>query len=289
MEGHELWTRKWGSFRMDWNWGPAASPTLHGELLLIVNDNQEKSFLVALDKSTGNDVWRVDRDEKSNWSSPFVWPNELRTEIITAGTGKVRSYDLNGKVLWELRGMSGVTVPTPFAADGLLYIASGCSRSSLRPLYAIRPGASGDISLQHDSTTNSHIAWYQRRAAPYVTSPLVYDGLLYVLLDNGFLTAYDARSGEEVYGKQRFPDGKATFSASPWAYAGKIFCLSETGKTYVVEAGPEFRVLHVNQLDEPALATPAVVRDSLVLRTLTRLYRIANVPSSSSSSMPELK
>jgi outer membrane protein assembly factor BamB len=276
MDGRAIWSRTWGSFKMDWNWGPAASPALHGDLLFVLNDNQEKSFLVALDKRTGKDVWRVDRDEKSNWTTPLVWQNDLRTEIVTSGSGKVRSYDLTGKLLWELRGMSGVTVPTPLAAEGLLYIASGCQHSSRRPVYAIRPGATGDISLQGDATSNAHIVWTQHRAAPYVTSPLVYDGLLYVLLDKGFLAAYDARTGEEVYGKHRFPTGKAAFTASPWAYDGKIFCLTEAGETYVVEAGPEFRVLHVNRLDEAALATPAVARDSLILRTLTKLYRIAN-------------
>ena len=134
--------------------------------------------------------------------------------------------------------MSGVTVPTPFAVDGLLYIASGCAHSSQRPVYAIRPGATGDISLQSGATANAHVAWSQRRAAPYVTSPLVYDGQFYVLLDKGFLAAYDAITGEEVYGKQRFPGDRAAFTASPWAYDGKVFCLTETGETYVIEAGP---------------------------------------------------
>lgn len=276
LDGRQLWSRQWGVFKMDWNWGPAASPALHGDLLFVLNDNQEKSFLVALDKRTGQDVWRVERDEKSNWTTPFIWTNALRTEIVTSGTGKVRSYDLHGKLLWELRGMSGVTVPTPFAAEGLLYIASGCQHSSLRPIYAIRPGATSDISLQADAVSNAYIAWAQRRAAPYVTSPLVYDGLLYVLLDKGTLAAYDARTGEEVYSKQRFTTAKADFTASPWAYDDKLFCLTETGETYVVAAGPEFRVLGVNRLDEAALATPAVARDSLIVRTLTKLYRIAN-------------
>jgi outer membrane protein assembly factor BamB len=276
MDGRELWSRKWGSFEMGWNWGTSASPVLHGDLLFVLNDNHQQSFLVALDKRTGKDVWRVDRDEKSNWTNPFVWENKLRTELVTSGSGKVRSYDLSGKLLWELRGMSNVTVPTPFTADGLLYIASGCAHSSLRPVYAIRPGATGDISLSSDTTTNAQIAWCQRRAAPYVTSPLVYDGQLYVLLDNGYLAAYDARTGETIYGKQRFTTGKAGFSASPWAYDGNVFCLTENGETYVVEAGPEFRVKHVNCLDEAAFATPAVARDSVILRTLTKLYRIAN-------------
>ncbi len=276
LDGRELWSRKWGSFKMGWNWGTSASPVLHGDLLLVLNDNHEQSFLAALDKRTGKDVWRVERDEKSNWTTPFIWQNDQRTEIVTSGSGKVRSYDLSGKPLWELRGMSGVTVPTPFAVDGLLYLASGCGHSSQRPVYAIRPGASGDISLQEGASNNTHIAWCQHQAAPYVTTPLVYDGILYVLLDQGFLAAYDARTGTPVYGKQRFTSGKGAFTASPWAYDGKIFCLTEAGETYVVEAGPEFRVLNVNRLEEAALATPAVARDSLILRTLTKLYRIAN-------------
>jgi outer membrane protein assembly factor BamB len=277
-DGRELWSRKWGSFKMDWNWGTSASPVLHGDLLFVLNDNQEASFLVALDKRTGQDVWRVARAEKSNWSTPFIWQHDLRTEIVTSGSGKVRSYDLAGKLLWELRGMSNVTVPTPFAAEGLLYLASGNTGSPNKPVYAIRPGARGDISLSAEAASNAHIAWCQRKAAPYVTSPLVYDGILYVLLDGGFLAAYDARTGAEIYGKQRFPGGRAAFTASPWAYDGKIFCLAETGETYVIAAGREFRVLHVNRLGETALATPSVARDSLILRTLTKLYRIANTP-----------
>jgi outer membrane protein assembly factor BamB len=276
MEGRELWSRRWGDFDMNWNWGPAASPVLHGDLVLVLNDNKERSFLAALDKRTGKDVWRVDRDEKSNWTTPFVWRNDVRVEIVTSGSAKVRSYGLDGKALWELRGMSGVTVPTPFAADGLLYVASGCAHSPQRPVYAIRPGASGDITLKAEAANSEFIAWRQRLAAPYVPSPLVYDKLLYVLLDHGSLAAFDARTGQEVYGPQRLAAGRASFSASPWAYDGRLFCLSDTGETHVVRAGPEFRVLHVNRLEEAAYATPAVARDSLIFRTLTRLYRIAH-------------
>jgi outer membrane protein assembly factor BamB len=277
LDGRELWSRQWGSFKMDWNWGTSASPVLNGEQLFVLNDNQEASFLVALDKRTGKDVWRVDRAEKSNWSTPFVWEHAGGAEIVTAGSGRVRSYDLGGKLLWELRGMSNVTVPTPFAAEGLLYLASGNTGSPNKPVYAIRPGARGDISLQRDATANAHIAWCQRKAAPYVTSPLVYDGILYVLLDGGFLAAYDARTGAEIYDKQRFPGGRTAFTASPWAYDGKIFCLAETGETYVVAAGREFRVRHVNPHGEATHATPAVARDSVILRTLTKLHRIASV------------
>src|SRR5262249_39215995 len=151
-DGKELWSRRWGPFRMRSGWGTAASPVLHGDRLYLVNDNEEQSFLVALDKRTGEEVWRVARDEKSNWATPFVWENELRTEIVTPGTGKVRSYDLGGKLLWEFKGMSNITIATPFTAHGLLYLGSGFVLDRNRPLYAIRPGASGDISLTGDQT-----------------------------------------------------------------------------------------------------------------------------------------
>ena len=172
------------------------------------------------------------------------------------------------------RRLRGVTVPTPFAADGLLYVASGCAHSRLRPLYGIRAGAKGDISLTGDANANAHVAWRQPLAAPYVPSPLVYDGLLYVLLDRGLLAAYDARTGAEVYGPQRLANGGTSFSASPWACDGRIFCLSERGEAYVVVTGALFRVICVNRLDEAAFATPAVARGSLVFRTLSKIRRI---------------
>ena len=124
-------------------WGTAASPVLHGDRLYIVNDNEEQSYLLALDKRTGNEVWRVDRDEKSNWSTPYVWQNPQRTEIVTPGTGKIRAYDLDGKLLWWFNGMSGITIATPYADHGLLYSVRALWATRSSPLYAIRPGARG--------------------------------------------------------------------------------------------------------------------------------------------------
>ena len=184
-DGKELWSRSWGEFPMRANWGTAASPVLHGDRVYVVNDNQEKSFLVAVDKVTGKDVWRVDRDEKSNWSTPFVWERPERTEIVTAGTRRVRSYGLDGKLLWELGGMSSITIPTPFAGKELLYLGSGFIVDRKRPVFAIRPGASGDISLKDAETSNSHVAWCQKLAGPYNPSPLLYGDHLYVLYDLG--------------------------------------------------------------------------------------------------------
>jgi outer membrane protein assembly factor BamB len=273
LDGKELWSRKWGSFPTQNGWGTAASPVVHKGRVYVVNDNQEKSFLTALDARTGEPVWKVDRDEKSNWATPFVWENDYRTEIVTPGTGKTRSYGLDGKLLWELKGASTITIPTPFTAHGLLYVGSGFILSPQRPLYAIRPGASGDISLAGDETSNGYVAWCQKTAAPYNPSFLVYGDYLYVLLDRGQLSCYDARTGKPVYDRQRL-GGSAGFTVSPWAYNGKVLCLSEDGETFVVEAGPEFRVVGKNRLDELCMATPAIAHGSLLIRTETKLYRL---------------
>jgi outer membrane protein assembly factor BamB len=271
-DGKKLWDRRWGPFKTRYGWGTAASPVLHRGRLYLVNDNEEDSFLVALDPLTGQDVWRVARDEKSNWATPYIWENEKRTEIVTPGTGKVRSYDLDGKLLWELKGMSTITIPTPFSAFGLLYVGSGYILDKLRPLYAIRPGASGDISLGPDQTSNEYIAWCQKTAGPYNPSFLVYGDYLYVLYDRGEFACYEAKTGKEVYPRRRIGPGATAFTASPWAYGGKVFCLSEDGDTFVIQAGPEYRLLGKNSVGETCLATPALAGGSLLLRTESKLY-----------------
>jgi outer membrane protein assembly factor BamB len=275
LDGKELWSKKWGASKTRFGWGTGASPAAHDGRVYVVNDNEEKSFLVALDGATGKELWRIGRDEKTNWSTPLVWTNTQRTEIVTAGTAKVRSYDLGGKLLWELAGMSSITIPTPLAAHGLVYVSSGYILDGRRPLYAVRPGAAGDITLAKDQTGNKHIAWAQRGAAAYHPSPLVVGDYLYVLYDKGFLACYDAHTGKEVYGRQRIDADSDKFTASPWACNGKIFCLSEDGDTFVIRAGPRFEVLGKNALEEMCLATPALTRDSLIVRTMTKLYRIS--------------
>jgi outer membrane protein assembly factor BamB len=274
LEGKELWSQKWGSAKTRFGWGTAASPAVHKGRVYVVNDNEEKSFLVALDARTGKEVWRVERDEKSNWATPFVWENERRTELVTNGTNRVRSYDLDGKPLWELSGMSSITIPTPFARHGLLYVGSGYVLDKKKPLLAIRPGAEGDITPQGDDG-NKYVAWHLKGAAPYNPTPLVYGDYLYVLYDMGLLSCHDARTGKVLYEKERLG---GQFTASPWAYGGKVFCLSEDGDTHVIEAGPKFKHLGKNSLDEMCLATPAAVRGSLLVRTMTKLYRFGAAP-----------
>jgi outer membrane protein assembly factor BamB len=274
MNGKPLWSKPMDPFKTRSGWGAAASPAIHKGRLYIVNDNDERSFIAAYDARTGKQVWRVDRDEGSNWTTPFTWENELRTEIVTTGTRKVRSYDLNGKLLWELSGMSSIHVPTPFAKDGLLYVSSGYVPDPLRPVYTIRPGASGDISLKDGERSNAWIVWSHPTLAAFHPSGLIYGGCYYTLLDRGFLTCNDPKSGKEIYGRQRISADSSGFTASPWAYNGKVFALSEDGDTFVIQAGPEFKVLGRNSMAEMTLATPAVANGSLIMRTASRLYRI---------------
>ena len=273
-QGTLLWSRSLGDYAMRSGWGTAASPALHQDRVYLVNDNEEQSFLIALDARTGETVWRVERNEKSNWATPLIWQNAVRTEIVTSGSGRVRSYGLDGTLLWELGGMSSITIPTPLAAYGLVFVGSGFVLDMRRPLVAIRPGASGDISLKPEEAANQFVAWCQRQAAPYNPSPLVYGDHLYVLYDRGYLACFEARTGKPVYQRTRLAAKSAAFTASPWAYEGKVFCLSEDGDTFVVQAGPEFKLLGVNTVDELCLATPAIARRSLILRTASALYRI---------------
>jgi len=274
MNGKPLWSKKWGPYATRYGWGTAASPVVYKDRIYVVNDNDTESFMVALNKKTGEQIWRVEREQGTNWATPYVWENASRTEIVTPGTKKVRSYDLNGKPLWEFSGMSSIAIPTPFSRHGLMYIASGYVGDQHRPVYAIKPGASGDISLKTGETSNSFIAWYHPQAGPYNPSPIVYGDYYYTLYDRGFFTCHDAKTGKVIYDKVRIDPGVNAFTSSPWAFNGKIFCLSEDGDTFVIQAGSEYKLLGKNSLDEMCMATPAIVRGSLIIRTATKLYRI---------------
>ena len=275
LEGEPVWSKELTSTETRYGWGTAASPIVHDGKLFVVNDNEEQSYLMALDAATGEELWSVNREEGSNWSTPYVWENELRTELVTPGTDQVRSYDLDGNLLWHLEGMSSITITQPFSLHGLLYISSGYIGDQDRPVYAVKPGATGDISLADGAKSNEYIVWFQPQAGPYNPTPLVYGDLYYTLLDRGFFTAHNALTGDEIYTKQRIARGAGAFSASPWAYNGKIFVLSEDGDTFVIEAGEEFKVIGTNSLDEMSMATPAISDGSLFLRTRTKLYRLS--------------
>ena len=277
LKGKELWKTPLESNPIYLDFGTGASPVLQANQLIIVSDNQTRQFLASYDKRTGKQLWRTPRelgakgegDMRSAWATPYVWTNQARTEVVTVGPRTVISYDLAGKELWRLAGAADSPVPSPFAYDGMLYVDSGRGR----PLYAVKPGASGDISLAKGERGNAWVAWSESRGGTYLTTPVAYRGALYTLGETGIISRYDAKTGSVTY-RSRLELDAGHFTSSPWAYNGRIFCLSEEGKTFVLTAGEKLEVVAVNPLDEMAQATPAIIGDRLLLRTESRLYSI---------------
>jgi outer membrane protein assembly factor BamB len=279
-DGNKGWNTPLENFPTILNFGTASSPTLVNDLVVIVNDNEKQQFIAAFDKNTGKQVWRTNRsihvqgsDRQTGWSSPYIWKNSERTEIVTVGPGLAISYNLEGKELWHLGGMSAMPIPSPFAYDGLLYLNGGTARA----LAAIKQGASGDLTTPDGANLNRFVAWLQPKAGTYMPTELAYDGGLYVLAHNGILTRFDAKTGVQTY-KARIWEG-GDFTSSPWGYHSEVFCMNEEGKTFVIRAGDKYELLDSNDLDEMALATPALVGDRLILRTENHLYSIRNTPN----------
>ncbi len=280
-DGELLWSHTWPAQPIYLDFGTASSPVVHGGRVYQLHDNDGRSFLAALDAKTGRPVWQVERPERasrmaSGWATPYVWATADRTEIVTIGRGFVISYGTDGQELWRLKGMTQAT-PSPVAAGGLLYAGSGSQGEANRPLFAIRPGATGDISLRDGQTSNDFVAWSHPRFSGYTPSPLVYRGRVYAVNDNGVIQVADAKTGTEIY-KARVGGGGHTFSSSPVASDGRIYLLSEDGDAFVLRAGDRHEELAKNSLGEMTLATPAAGRDSLYVRTQTKLYRIHGRP-----------
>ena len=277
LKGKPVWNTPIEPLPIYLDLGAGSSPALAGDLVVILNDNQKQQYIAAFDKKTGKQVWRSDRDlggstqpvQRSGWSTPFVWKHPERTEIVAVGPEVVVSYDMAGKELWRLKGLSGTPVPTPFAYEGLLYVNGGRGRA----LYAIDPRAKGDISLKEGQTSNEYIVWSQPRAGTYLPSSVAYNGYIYSLTETGILSRFETKTGKQTY-KTRIDPAATAFTTSPWAYNGKLFCLSEEGQTFVVTTGDEFKLSHVNQLDDFTQASPALVGERLLIRTEHRLYSI---------------
>src|SRR5688500_5634549 len=279
-DGKPVWATPFERRATIRDYGTGASPALHGDRLYVLNDNEEQSFLAAFDARTGKEVWRtprkIDRARKTGWSTPFVWKNRLRTEVVTLGPGVAISYGLDGRELWRINRMGAVAIQTPFAWNDVLLLTSGTSGDDNKPIVAIRAGGAGDITPSEPANKNDHVIWYDRLAGgTYLPTPVVYRDALYVLYDKGIFSRYQLETGERVF-RSRIAPGASAFTASPWAYDGKVFLLSEEGNTFVVEAGNEYRLLHVNSLDEFTLASPAIAGDRLVIRTQHHLYSIRN-------------
>jgi outer membrane protein assembly factor BamB len=255
-----------------YEWGPASSPIIWNGLVILQVDTQADSFLLALNAETGETVWKTGRDELPSWGSPTVVTSPNGPELVTNASNFVRGYDpRTGREKWRLGGSSKITAPTPFLADGLIVVASG--RAPERPVFVIKPGASGDITPASGSTSSAGVAWSRTGRGSYMPTPIVYGGILYVLANAGLFDAYDLKTGEEIY-RQRLPHPGSGFSASPVAADGKIYLSNEDGDMLVVAAGREFRHIGTNAMGEMLMATPAIANGTMYVRSASSLFAI---------------
>ena len=255
-----------------YEWGPASSPIIWNGLVIVQCDTQADSFLIALNAETGETVWKTDRKELPSWGTPTVVNTPAGPELITNASNFIRGYDpRTGRELWHLGGSSKITAPTPIFANGLHIIASG--RGPERPVFAVKPGARGDLTLAKDATANAHVAWSKTGRGSYMPTPLAYRGILYVLANNGVFDAYDIATGREIY-RQRLSLVGSGFSASPVAADGKIYLSNEDGEMLVVEAGETFKHVATNSMGETLMATPAISEGVMYVRGASTLFAI---------------
>jgi outer membrane protein assembly factor BamB len=245
-----------------YEWGPASSPILWNGMVILQCDTQARSFIVALNADSGETVWKTEREELPSWGTPTVAVTPVGPVLVTNASNFIRGYDpRNGRELWRLGGSSKITAPTPVFGEGLFIVASG--RQPERPIFAIRPDARGSQT----------VAWSRTLRGPYMPTPLIYRGLLYVLDNSGIFDAYNVRTGEEIY-RQRLPDIGSGFSASPVAADGKIYLSSEDGEIRVIAAGNRFRQIASNDMGEPLMATPALSERVMYVRSSKSIFAI---------------
>lgn len=274
LAGNLIWEKDLGNYPMQSNWGTSTSPLLYKNMLYMQIDNEEQSFLAALDAKTGEEQWRVERDEKSNWGTPIIWENSIRTELIAPG-GKARSYNPeNGNLYWELDMQGGRNISSPTPVSDMLVIGNEKRSNGGGTLFGIKAGASGDISLKEGENSNEWVVWSIPESGIAMASPLIYKGLIYIVERNrGRINCYEASSGKVIYQGTDFTDANA-FWASPWAFDDKIYCLDESGITYVIQAGEEFVELQQNKLDDIFWSSVGIAKNSYVFRGENGIYCI---------------
>jgi outer membrane protein assembly factor BamB len=268
LDGKLIWKKDFPPMRMRLGFGEGAAPALDGDRLYLKFDQEQGSYLVALDARNGKELWRADRDEASSWSQPFIVPHEGRKQLVVSATNKVRAYDPDtGKVIWEAAGLGSNVIPNPVTLNGVVYVMSGHREPNL---LAIRLGGKGDL------TGTDAILWTNQRGNPYSSSPVLHDNKLYFVTDSGMLSCFDAVTGKPYYHQQRLPK-PYNFKASPVASGGKLYLATEDGDVVVVRLGEKFEVLATNTLtDQMFIASPAVADNSLYLRSHQYLYCIRN-------------
>jgi outer membrane protein assembly factor BamB len=256
----------------DYEWGTASSPVIYKDMVIVQCDTQNESFLLAADIKTGKTIWKKTRNELPSWGTPTIYPGKKRVEIVTNASNFIRGYDPDsGRELWKLGGSSKITAPTPIFSDDMLVIASG--RRPEAPIFVVRAGASGDITVSKGQSSNASVVWSKQGRGSYMPTPLIYRGYLYVLANQGIFDCYDLKTGAEIY-RQRIPHQGSGFSASPVASDGKIYLSSEDGDIFVVKAGQEFQLLATNPIGEPLMATPALSSGMMIVRAQHHVFAI---------------
>ena len=249
------------------SFGEGSSPVLYKDKIIIVWDHEGDSFIIAFDKKTGKDIWKMDRDEGTSWATPFIVEHNGAVQIITSATNKIRSYDPStGKLIWECSGMTGNVIPTPVFANGILYVMSGFRGTALLAIDLAK--AKGDI------TVTDAVIWQYNQDTPYTPSPGLYNNLLYMLRgNNGDLTCLDATNGKVHYSTEKL-EGTGNVFASLIGVQNRIYVTGKNGTFYVIKAGPKFEVLAKNELDDNFEASPAIIEKNLYLRGYKYLYCI---------------
>jgi len=288
--GTLLWKKDLGILDAGYFRAPAAqwefgsSPIIYNDMVIMQCDIQKNSFLAAFDIRDGRELWRTPRNDVPTWSTPAIVRGPARTELVVNGFRHAGGYDpANGKPLWKLSGGGDIPIPTPIYAHNLIFMSS--AHGSGRPLYAVRPGATGDLTVKDDETIDESLAWYKQRDGIYMQTPLVYEDYLYACRNNGVLSCYEARTGERMY-QQRLGGGRTGFTASPVAADGKIYFTSENGDVFIVAAGPEFKLVATNEMNESCMATPAIAGGMLIIRTTNHVYAIGKPPAELATNHP---
>jgi outer membrane protein assembly factor BamB/protein tyrosine phosphatase (PTP) superfamily phosphohydrolase (DUF442 family) len=257
-----------------YEWGTASSPIIWKDLVILQCDTQTDSFIIALNAKTGETVWKTDRDELPSWGTPTVFTTSKGEELVANASNFIRGYDpRTGKELWRLGRSSKITAPTPIFAGDVLVVASG--RGPERPIFVLKAGARGDLTLPDGKMSSDAVIWSRTGRGSYMPTPLIYDGILYVLGNNGTFDAYNLTTGEELY-RQRLPVIGSGYSASPVAADGKIYLPNEDGEIIVVAAGQKFSHIATNTIGELLMATPALSDGVMYVRSAESLFAVGH-------------
>ncbi|MDQ3665593.1 MAG: PQQ-like beta-propeller repeat protein [Acidobacteriota bacterium] len=288
LNGKLLWKQDLGVLDAGWfydpdyQWEYGASPIIYKNMVIVQADIQKNSFIAAYDIKTGKRVWMTPREEIPSWSTPTVYEGKNRAELVTNGTKAIRGYDpATGKELWRLGPNSEVATPTPIFAHDLIYVTTGYR--VIQPIYVIRPGAAGDISLKDGKESSEFIAWSKTRGGPYMPTPVIYGDLLYILSNQGVLTTYQAKTGERVY-QERLGGKGGAFTSSPVASDGKVYLSSEDGEIFVVKAGPKYELLATNPVGQVMMATPAISDGLVIVRGVSHVFAFGETPDAKAQS-----